>query len=64
MFMACYTMSCVQHGEYTEVADTKEFLRLTTSIPRVVCHFYHPDMPRCAIIDRHLKQVLYCPRGI
>eukprot|EP01134_Creolimax_fragrantissima_P002678 CFRG2678T1 len=45
-----------EHGSYKECTSTAEFLKMTT-VPgsRVVCHFYHPDMKRCKIVDKHLQ---------
>ncbi len=40
-----------------EIKDEKELFDITTSQPRVVCHFFHPDFRRCAIIQKHLEQL-------
>jgi hypothetical protein len=44
------------HGEYREVTQD-EFLPAVTGSKRVVCHFYHNDYPRCAIMHHHLRIV-------
>lgn len=41
------------HGQYREILQD-EFLNEATSSERVVCHFYHDDFPRCAIMNKHL----------
>lgn len=46
-----------EHGSYTEVANEKEFLKITTSTQKVICHFYHKDFRRCAIVDKHMQIV-------
>ncbi|CAH2244704.1 jg573 [Pararge aegeria aegeria] len=43
------------HGEYTELADEKEFFTVCNKSDNVVCHFYRDDAPRCRIVDKHLK---------
>ena len=37
--------------------DEKQLFDVTTSQPRVVCHFYHPDFRRCAIMNKHLREI-------
>eukprot|EP00123_Amoebidium_parasiticum_P020137 comp42740_c0_seq1/m.47464 comp42740_c0_seq1/g.47464 ORF comp42740_c0_seq1/g.47464 comp42740_c0_seq1/m.47464 type:complete len:203 (-) comp42740_c0_seq1:142-750(-) len=44
-----------QHGTYEDIADTQVFLETTTKVKRVVCHFYHPEMKRCKIVDKHME---------
>ncbi|PSN30940.1 Thioredoxin domain-containing protein 9 [Blattella germanica] len=43
------------HGEYTELAEEKEFFEITKKSKDIVCHFYKSDSPRCKIVDHHLK---------
>ncbi|KAI9179257.1 hypothetical protein H9P43_005920 [Blastocladiella emersonii ATCC 22665] len=43
------------HGTYIEIKDEKDILKLTTTTPRAVVHFFHKDFRRCAIIDKHLE---------
>jgi hypothetical protein len=38
-----------------EIRDEKELFAITTSQPRVVCHFYHADFRTCAIMSKHLE---------
>ena len=44
------------HGQYREIVQD-EFLSQATSSERVICHFYHDDFPRCAIMDMHLQRL-------
>lgn len=44
------------HGQYREVVQD-EFLKECTSSERVICHFYHNDFSRCAIMDKHLYKL-------
>ena len=43
------------HGKYTEVTVEKDFLKITTTVPFVVAHFYHDEFQRCKIVDAHLR---------
>lgn len=43
------------HGEYTEIADEKEFFDATKKSKDIVCHFYRDSTDRCKIVDMHLK---------
>ena len=45
------------HGTLSMIADEKEFFDVTTSVPRVICHFSHPDFRRCAILNKHLEKL-------
>ena len=45
------------HGSYREITQD-EFLKEMTSSERVVCHFYHKDFPRCAIMDHHIQKLV------
>lgn len=42
------------HGQYTEVADQKEWFDISKASERVITHFYRSTTWRCEIIDRHL----------
>ncbi|XP_063968984.1 uncharacterized protein LOC129282055 [Lytechinus pictus] len=42
-------------GLYTEIEKEGDVLKLTTTIPRIIIHFYHTDFRRCSIMDKHLK---------
>eukprot|EP00049_Salpingoeca_infusionum_P004882 m.85043 g.85043 ORF g.85043 m.85043 type:complete len:212 (+) comp12771_c0_seq1:110-745(+) len=44
-------------GDLAEIEDEKKLFEITTSQPRVVCHFHHPDFRRCAIMNRHLREL-------
>jgi hypothetical protein len=39
----------------SDVKDEKDFLLITTSTPKVICHFYHPDFRRCSLMTKHLE---------
>lgn len=43
------------HGEYSEIADQKEFFQAVKDSERVVVHFYRTSTWRCGIVDRHLS---------
>lgn len=43
------------HGDYTELADEKQFFEIVKKSPNVVVHFYRESTPRCKIVDHHLK---------
>jgi Thioredoxin len=43
------------HGEYSELADEKEFFEVSKKSPNIVCHFYKEGTERCKIVDMHLK---------
>ncbi len=45
------------HGQYRTITQD-EFLAEVTSSPVVVCHFFHGDFPRCAIIDHHIQRLV------
>lgn len=45
------------HGEYTELADEKEFFEVSKKSANIVCHFYRDSTPRCRIVDMHLKML-------
>ena len=42
------------HGEYSEVAEEKDFFDITRKSKNVVCHFYRDDFFRCKVVDKHL----------
>ncbi|KAL1661463.1 thioredoxin-like protein [Schizophyllum commune] len=45
------------YGQYTEIQDEKEVIRITAREPRCVVHFYHSNFKRCAIMDKHLAKL-------
>ncbi|CDO71293.1 hypothetical protein BN946_scf184908.g50 [Trametes cinnabarina] len=45
------------HGQYREVTDEKEVIRLTANKPRCVVHFFHHKFKRCEIMDKHLARI-------
>ena len=45
----------VPHACGREVPDEKAFFEVTTKTPLVICHFFHQDFRRCAILNKHLE---------
>ncbi|KAI8797745.1 thioredoxin domain-containing protein 9 [Biomphalaria glabrata] len=45
------------HGEYSEIADEKEFFETCKKSKKVVCHFYRDATIRCKIVDKHLAEI-------
>ncbi|KAI0771552.1 thioredoxin-like protein, partial [Trametes elegans] len=45
------------HGQYREVTDEKEVIRLSAKEPRCVVHFFHHNFKRCEIMDKHLARI-------
>lgn len=45
------------HGEYSEIADEKEFFDACKKSKKVVCHFYRDSTFRCKIVDKHLAEI-------
>ncbi|ORX88827.1 thioredoxin-like protein [Basidiobolus meristosporus CBS 931.73] len=45
------------HGAYTEIDSEKEILKITTTTPQCVVHFFHKDFRRCQIMDTHLEKI-------
>ncbi|KAJ8457089.1 hypothetical protein ONZ51_g11737 [Trametes cubensis] len=45
------------HGQYREVTDEKEVIRLSAHKPRCVIHFFHHKFKRCEIMDKHLSRI-------
>jgi hypothetical protein len=43
------------HGEYTEIAEEKDFFEMAKKSSNFVCHFYRDDFFRCKVIDKHLN---------
>ncbi|XP_046377276.2 thioredoxin domain-containing protein 9-like [Haliotis rufescens] len=41
------------HGDYSEVANEKEFFEECKKSKKVVCHFYRESTFRCKIVDKH-----------
>lgn len=52
-------MSQNEHGLYTEVANEKEILKITTNAKLCVVHFFHKEFRRCQIMDKHLLVCYY-----
>lgn len=42
------------HGEYTTVAEEKDFFTVCKESDKVICHFYRDSTWRCKIVDKHL----------
>ena len=45
------------HGQYSELADEKEFFEVSKKSKNVVCHFYRDSAFRCKIVDKHLAEL-------
>ncbi|KAL1946882.1 hypothetical protein VTO73DRAFT_14986 [Trametes versicolor] len=45
------------HGQYLEILDEKEVIRLSAKEPRCVIHFFHRKFKRCEIMDKHLARI-------
>lgn len=43
------------HGEYSELTTEKEFFDIGKKSENIVCLFYKNDVPRCKILDHHLR---------
>lgn len=43
------------HGEYTAIADEKDFFSVCKESAKVICHFYRESTWRCKILDKHLS---------
>lgn len=43
------------HGDYTEIADEKQFFAELKKEQRAVVHFYRAATRRCEIVDSHLS---------
>ncbi|CAD5118536.1 DgyrCDS7227 [Dimorphilus gyrociliatus] len=43
------------HGEYSELAEEKEFFEVGKQSKNAVCHFYRDSAERCKIVDKHLR---------
>ncbi|CAK5275601.1 unnamed protein product, partial [Mycena citricolor] len=46
-----------KHGEYSEIHDEKEVVKVCAREPRCVVHFYHSNFKRCEIMDKHLAKI-------
>ncbi|KAL9623281.1 MAG: hypothetical protein Q9160_002388 [Pyrenula sp. 1 TL-2023] len=44
-------------SSYATLQDDQVLLAFTTSNPRCVVHFFHPDFARCATMDGHLERL-------
>lgn len=45
------------HGNYSEVADERDFFETTKKSKHVVCHFYRDSTFRCKIVDKHMEEL-------
>ncbi|KAF7352681.1 hypothetical protein MVEN_01233900 [Mycena venus] len=46
-----------QHGQYSEIKDEKEVVRVSAREKKCVVHFYHSNFKRCEIMDKHLAKL-------
>lgn len=49
--------TAVELSSYATLLDDQALLSFTTSNPRCVVHFFHPDFARCATMDGHLERL-------
>ncbi|TFY60793.1 hypothetical protein EVJ58_g4918 [Rhodofomes roseus] len=42
------------HGQYQEIVDEKQVIRVSAQEKRCIIHFFHTDFKRCQIMDKHL----------
>ena len=42
-------------GYLTEIGHEKEVLHLSTSVPRLLIHFYNPAFKNCQLLNEHLQ---------
>jgi hypothetical protein len=54
-FFLKHILNSQGHGEYTELADEKEFFEVSKKSENIVVHFYRDSTERCKIVDKHLK---------
>ncbi|KAJ1733873.1 hypothetical protein LPJ61_001354 [Coemansia biformis] len=45
------------HGEYLEVRNEEELVKLIASASRAVVHFMHDQFARCKVLDKHLHML-------
>jgi len=45
----------LDHGQYTEIPEEKQFFEVCKKSQRVACHFYRNSTMRCNIVDKHMK---------
>ncbi|KAI9144168.1 thioredoxin-like protein [Paraphysoderma sedebokerense] len=43
------------HGDYVEITEEKEVLKITTTVKKCVVHFFHKEFRRCQIMSKHLE---------
>jgi len=46
-----------KHGEYSEIKDEKEVVKVCAREQTCVVHFYHSNFKRCEIMDKHLAKL-------
>ena len=44
-------------SNYETLTSDPEVLTFTTTHPRTLVHFFHPDFSRCSIMDTHLSEI-------
>ena len=54
---AAVRLRALGHGQYTEIADEKEFFEAAKKSKFMICHFYRNSTWRCSIVDKHLAQL-------
>eukprot|EP00127_Corallochytrium_limacisporum_P002635 Clim_evm71s134 gene=Clim_evmTU71s134 len=54
---ALQEMKQKQFGELTPVQKEKEILEITTSVPRCIVLFHHPDFKKSLLVEDHLRSI-------
>ncbi|KAI0796740.1 GTPase inhibitor [Abortiporus biennis] len=50
-------MKSTGHGQYQEITDEREVVRISANEKLCVVHFYHDNFRRCKIMDKHLTKL-------
>lgn len=46
-------------GYLTEMSHEKEVMHLSTTLPRLLIHFYNPSFKNCQLLNEHLHVIFY-----
>jgi hypothetical protein len=44
-------------GNLTEIGHEKEVMHMSTSLPRLLIHFYNPSFKNCQTLNEHLQVI-------
>jgi hypothetical protein len=50
--------SNAEFGCLTEICHEKEVMHLSTSLPRLIIHFYSSSFHSCQVLNEHLRVIL------